>query len=84
MPRHDLAAEVFHLEEAQKAPFTLDQAEVRRLVLIAAKPRDRMLRSLRYRTGMRASEVLSLRVKHMSGTAGPCLHCHVPIQSEMQ
>jgi site-specific recombinase XerD len=70
MRRHDLAAEIFHLKEPQKVPLTLDQAEVRRLLLMAAKPRDRMLLSLGYGTGMRAGEVLRLRVKHIDSEQG--------------
>jgi integrase/recombinase XerD len=70
MRRHDLAAEIFHLKEPQKVPLTLDQAEVRRLLLMAAKPRDRMLLSLGYGTGMRANEVLRLRVKHIDSEQG--------------
>lgn len=70
MRRHDLAAEVFHLKEPQKVPLTLDQAEVRRLLLMAANPRDRMLLSLGYGTGMRAGEVPRLRVKHIDSEQG--------------
>jgi len=70
MRRHDLAAEIFHLREPQKVPLTLDQAEVRRLLLMTPKPRDRMLLSLGYGTGMRAGEVLRLRVKHIDSEQG--------------
>jgi len=65
MRRPDLAAEIFHLSEPQKVPLILDQAEVRRLLLMTPKLRDRVLLSLGYGTGMRAGEVLKLRVKHI-------------------
>lgn len=70
MRRHDLAAEIFHLREPQKVPLTLDQAEVRRLLLMTPKLRDRTLLSLGYGTGMRAGEVLRLRVKHIDSEQG--------------
>lgn len=63
--RHDLASEIFHLKEPQKVPLSLDQAEVRRLLLMTPKLRDRLLLGLAYGTGMRAGEVLRLRVKHI-------------------
>lgn len=63
--RHDLAAEIFHLKEPQKVQEILDQSEVRRLLLMTPKLRDRLLLSLGYGTGMRAGEVLRLRVKHI-------------------
>lgn len=63
--RPDLASEIFHLKEPQKVPLSLDQAEVRRLLLMTPKLRDRLLLGLAYGTGMRAGEVLRLRVKHI-------------------
>ncbi len=63
--RHDLAAEIFHLKEPLKLPLILDQEEVKRLLLMAPTLRDRLLLSLGYGTGMRAGEVLRLRVKHI-------------------
>lgn len=63
--RHDLAAEIFHLKEPLKLPLILDQDEVKRLLLMAPTLRDRVLLSLGYGTGMRAGEVLRLRVKHI-------------------
>ncbi len=65
MRRHDLAAEIFHLKEPLKVPLILDQDEVKRLLLMAATLRDRLLLSLAYGTGMRAGEVVRLRVKHI-------------------
>ena len=63
--RHDLAAEIFHLKEPLKLPLILDQDEVKRLLLMASTLRDRLLLSLAYGTGMRAGEVLRMRVKHI-------------------
>jgi integrase/recombinase XerD len=63
--RHDLAAEIYHLKEPQKVPLILDQDEVKRLLLMAPCLRDRLLLSLGYGAGLRAGEVLRLRVKHI-------------------
>lgn len=63
--RHDLAAEIFHLKEPQKVPLILDQGEAARLLAMADKLRDRLLLSLGYGAGLRAGEVVRLRVKHI-------------------
>ena len=63
--RHDLAAEIYHLKEPLKVPLILDADEVKRLLLMAPTLRDRLLLSLGYGAGLRAGEVLRLRVKHI-------------------
>jgi len=63
--RHDLAAEVYHLNEPQKVPLILSADEVKRLLAMADCLRNRLLLSLSYGTGLRAGEVLRLRVKHI-------------------
>ena len=63
--RHDLAAEIFHLNEPQKVALILNQDEMQRLLAMAGCLRDRLLLSLGYGAGLRAGEVLRLRVKHI-------------------
>lgn len=63
--RHDLAAEIFHLNEPQKVALILNQDEMARLLAMAGCLRDRLLLSLGYGAGLRAGEVLRLRVKHI-------------------
>ena len=63
--RHDLAAEIFHLNEPQKVALILNQDEMDRLLSMAGCLRDRLLLSLGYGAGLRAGEVLRLRVKHI-------------------
>jgi integrase/recombinase XerD len=57
--RHDLAAEVWHIKEPQKLPPVLSPEEVKR-VLTSLKARTML--SLAYGCGLRASEVVRLRV----------------------
>ena len=63
--RHDLAAEIYHLNEPQKVPLTLSQDEARRLLAMAHTLRNRLLLSLGYGAGLRAGEIMRLRVKHI-------------------
>ena len=60
--RHDLVAEVYHLKEPQKVPLVLSRAEIRRLLAMAANIKVRVMLSLAYGCGMRAGEVVRLRV----------------------
>ena len=63
--RHDLASEIFHLKEPQTVPLILSQGEIKRLLAKAYKLRNLLLLSLGYGAGLRAGEVLRLRVKHI-------------------
>ena len=63
--RPDLAAEVFHMKEPEKVPLILSQDEMKRLLAMAGCLRDRLLLSLGYGAGLRAGEVIRLRVKHI-------------------
>jgi integrase/recombinase XerD len=63
--RHDLVAEVYHLGEPQKVALILNQDEMERLLAMAGCLRDRLMLSLGYGAGLRAGEVLRLRVKHI-------------------
>lgn len=70
MRRLDLAAEVFHMKEPVKIPQILSAEEAKRLLLMAAKPQVRMLFSIGYGAGLRVSEVVRLKVKHIDSALG--------------
>ena len=63
--RLDLAAEIYHLREPQKIPQVISPDEARRLLAVADSLRTRLLLSLAYGCGLRASEVVRLKVKHL-------------------
>jgi integrase/recombinase XerD len=63
--RLDLAAEIYHLREPQKIPLVMSPDEARRLLAVASKLKVRTLLSLAYGCGLRASEVVRLKVKHI-------------------
>ncbi|MGK2921612.1 MAG: tyrosine-type recombinase/integrase [Methyloceanibacter sp.] len=63
--RHDLAFEIYHLKEPQKVPLILNQDETKRLLAMADTIRNRLLLGLGYGAGLRAGEVLRLKVKHI-------------------
>jgi integrase/recombinase XerD len=63
--RLDLAAEIYHLREPQKLPLVMSQDETRRLLAVASSLKVRMLLSLGYGCGLRAGEVIRLKVKHI-------------------
>ena len=63
--RHDLAAEIYHLKEPQKVPMILNAEETKRLLAMAGSLRDRLMLSLGYGAGLRSSEILRLKVKHI-------------------
>ena len=63
--RLDLAAEIYHLREPQKIPQVISPDEARRLLAVASSLRTRMLLSLSYGCGLRAGEVVRLKVKHI-------------------
>ncbi len=60
--RHDLAAEIYHLREPQKIPLVISTDEAKRLLAVAKTLRLRVLLSLAYGCGLRAGEVVRLRV----------------------
>ena len=62
--RLDLAAEIYHLREPQKIPLVMSQDETRRLLVVASSLKVRVLLSLGYGCGLRAGEVVRLKVKH--------------------
>jgi integrase/recombinase XerD len=63
--RLDLSAEIYHLREPQKIPQVMSPDETRRLLAVAASLKARVLLSLSYGCGLRAGEVVRLKVKHM-------------------
>ena len=63
--RLDLAAEMYHLREPQKIPQVLSPDETRRLLAVASNLKARVLLSLSYGCGLRAGEVVRLKVKHI-------------------
>jgi site-specific recombinase XerD len=60
--RHDLAAEIYHLKEPQKVPVVMSQDEIKRLLAMAANIKLRAMLSLAYGCGLRAGEVVRLKV----------------------
>lgn len=70
MRRHDLAAEVFHMKEPQKNPQILSAGETKRLLTMAGKLQVRVLLSIGYGAGLRVSEVVKLKVKHIDSALG--------------
>lgn len=70
MRRLDLAAEIFHMREPQKIPQILSAEEAKRLLMMAEKPQVRMLFSIGYGAGLRVSEVVKLKVKHIDSALG--------------
>jgi site-specific recombinase XerD len=65
--RHDLAAEIYHLKEPRKVPVVMSQDEIRRLLAMAANIKVRAMLSLAYGCGLRAGEVVRLKVGHIDG-----------------
>ena len=63
--RPDLVAEIYHLREPQKIPLVMSQDETRRLLAVAGSLKVRVLLSLGYGCGLRAGEVVRLKVKHI-------------------
>jgi integrase/recombinase XerD len=63
--RLDLAAEIYHLREPQKVPQVMSPDEMRRLLAVATSLKARVALSLGYGCGLRAGEVVRLKVKHI-------------------
>jgi site-specific recombinase XerD len=61
----DLAAEIYHLREPEKIPLVLSPDEMRRLLAVATSLKARVALSLCYGCGLRAGEVVRLKVKHI-------------------
>ncbi|HEX9215285.1 MAG TPA: tyrosine-type recombinase/integrase [Bradyrhizobium sp.] len=63
--RLDLAAEIYHLREPQKIPQVMSTDEAKRLLAVANSLKARVMLSLSYGCGLRAGEVVRLKVKHI-------------------
>jgi integrase/recombinase XerD len=63
--RLDLAAEIYHLREPQKIAQVMSPDETRRLLAVASSLKARVALSLSYGGGLRASELVRLKVKHI-------------------
>jgi integrase/recombinase XerD len=63
--RLDLAAEIYHIREPQQIPQVMSAEETRRLLAVASSLKARILLSLGYGCGLRAGEVVRLKVKHI-------------------
>jgi len=63
--RPDLAAEIYHIREPQKIPLVMSPDETRRLLAVASSLKVRVLLGLGYGCGLRAGEVVRLKVKHI-------------------
>lgn len=65
--RHDLVAEIFSLKEPVKVPLVLSKQEVKRILAMAPSLKARVMLSLAYGCGMRAGEVVRLKVGDIDG-----------------
>jgi integrase/recombinase XerD len=63
--RLDLAAEIYHIREPQKIPQVMSPDETRRVLAVAMSLKARVALSLCYGCGLRAGEVVRLKVKHI-------------------
>jgi integrase/recombinase XerD len=63
--RLDLAAEMYHLRAPQKIPLVISTDEAKRLLAVADSLKARVMLSLSYGCGLRAGEVVRLKVKHI-------------------
>ncbi len=65
--RHDLVAEIFHLKEPVTVPLVLSKKEIKRILAMAPSLKARVMLSLAYGCGMRAGEVVRLKVGDIDG-----------------
>jgi integrase/recombinase XerD len=63
--RQDLANELYHLRAPQKIPLVISADEAKRLLAVADSLKARVMLSLSYGCGLRAGEVVRLKVKHI-------------------
>jgi site-specific recombinase XerD len=68
--RLDLAAEIYHIKEPQKIPLVMSPDETKRLLAVAKTLKARVLFALGYGCGLRASEVVRLRVGDIDSAQG--------------
>ena len=63
--RLDLSEEIYHIREPQTLPLVMSVDEVKRLLAVANTLKTRVLLSLGYGCGLRAGEIVRLKVKHI-------------------
>jgi integrase/recombinase XerD len=63
--RLDLATEIYHVREPEKLPLVMSPDEMKRLLAVASSLKARIMLSLGYGCGLRAGEVVRLKVKHI-------------------
>jgi len=63
--RLDLAEEVYHIREPHKLPLVMSVDEIKRLLAVAGSLKARVMFSVGYGCGLRASEVVHLKVRHI-------------------
>jgi integrase/recombinase XerD len=68
--RLDLAAEIYHIREPEKLPLVMSRDEMKRLLSVAGSLKARIMLSLGYGCGLRAGEVVRLKVKHIDSAQG--------------
>jgi site-specific recombinase XerD len=68
--RLDLAEEIYHLKEPERIPRVLSPDEVKRLLTMAPKLQTRLMLMLSYGCGLRAGEVVRLRVGDIDAAQG--------------
>jgi integrase/recombinase XerD len=63
--RLDLAAAIYHVRQPEKLPLVMSPDEMKRLLAVASSRKARVMLSLGYGCGLRAGEVVRLKVKHI-------------------
>ena len=63
--RLDLSEDVYHIREPEKLPLVMSVDEIKRLLAVGSSLKTRVLLSLGYGCGLRASEIVRLKVKHI-------------------
>ena len=63
--RLDLAEEFYHIREPEKLPLVMSVDEIKRLLAVGSSLKTRVLLSLGYGCGLRAGEIVRLKVKHI-------------------
>ena len=63
--RLDLATEIYHIREPEKLALVMSADDIKRLLAMAASLKTRVLLSLGYGCGLRAGEIVRLKVKHI-------------------
>jgi integrase/recombinase XerD len=70
MRRLDLANEIHHIKEPTRIPQILSAEEAARLLSMAGHLQTRVLLSIGYGAGLRVSEAVKLKVKHIDASLG--------------